>query len=176
MVNSNNINDLHPVVRNKAKAHQDNCRKRGIDIIFTSTYRDNEFQASLYEKGRTKPGGIVTNMKVTAAHGKRLAYDVVPVINGEAIWDRDDLWKIVGQEGKRLGMSWGGDWRSLIDKSHFELTDGLSSSQIISGILPEWYGFKELKDYVEYRTGFHRATIDFFRAYKYEEGIFTKLS
>ena len=176
MINSRSINDLHLVVANKCLAHIANCKKRGVDVIVTSTLRDDEYQGVLYAQGRTTKGAIVTNQSVTGAHGLGLAYDVVPVINGVAIWADNNLWSIIGEEGKKLGMAWGGDWASFVDKPHFELTDGLEFSQLRSGLRPAWYGVTSLKEYFQIRTGFENQTIQFLDAYKFAEPLFTKLS
>jgi len=139
MINSREIKDLHPVVRKKCEEHIAACKSKGVSIIVTSTLRDDEYQASLYDQGRTKPGSIVTNLSVTGAHGLGLAYDVVPVVKGIAIWNDNKLWSIIGEEGKKLGLVWGGSWKSFVDKPHFELTDGLSSKQLRSGMRPTWF-------------------------------------
>lgn len=139
MINSRDINHLHPVVRLMCEEHIRLCAKEGINIILTSTLRDDEYQATLYAKGRTSGGGIVTNTSVTGAHGLGLAYDVVPVVNGVAIWDDHRMWDIVGRVGKSLGFVWGGDWKSFIDKPHFEMTTNLSFSDLRRGRRPFWF-------------------------------------
>ena len=80
MINSRKISDLHPVMQAKCNAHIRNCLERGVTIIPTSTLRDDEYQATLYAQGRTRQGSIVTNVKVTGAHGLGLAYVVVPIV------------------------------------------------------------------------------------------------
>lgn len=139
MINSRKIEDLHPIVSAKARLHIDKCLDRGVSIILTSTLRDDEYQATLYAKGRTAPGSIVTNMEVTGAHGLGLAYDVVPIVDGVAIWDNDEFWKIIGEEGKKLGLVWGGDWKSFVDKPHFEMTEGLKFKDLRAGKRPRWF-------------------------------------
>lgn len=139
MINSRNIDDLHPVVARKCRRHIELCAEKGVTVLVTSTLRDDEYQATLYAKGRTEPGGIVTNMSVTGAHGIGVAYDVVPIVNKKAVWDDHRLWKIIGDVGKSLGLAWGGDWKKLVDKPHFELLEGLSFNDIRSGKRPFWY-------------------------------------
>ena len=124
MINSRSIDDLHEVVKRKCKLHIENCAKRGVHVILTSTLRDDEYQAILYAKGRTSSGSIVTNLNVTGAHGLGLAYDVVPVVDGKAIWNDNKMWAIIGEEGKKLGFVWGGDWKKLVDKPHFGIVTG----------------------------------------------------
>jgi len=152
MINSRDIKDLHPFIAEKCKAHIEACQKKGVTIIVTLTLRDDEYQASLYAKGRTEKGNIVTNLNVTGAHGLGLAYDVVPVVKGKAIWNDNRLWAIIGEKGKKLGLNWGGSWKSFVDKPHFELTDGLSAKQLRDGLRPKWYSgvddFDDIKSLV----------------------------
>lgn len=144
MINSRKLEDLHPVVQEICNKHIAACKAKGLTIQVTNTLRDAEYQAYLYSLGRTKPGSIVTNMQLIGPHAFGLAYDIVPVINGKAVWDRYDLWKIAGEEGKKLGLTWGGDWKSIVDKPHFEYTGGLTSSQLRAGKRPSWWEVKQL--------------------------------
>ena len=42
MINSRDLNDLLPVVKDKVDAFLQSCKDSGIDLIVTSTYRDIE--------------------------------------------------------------------------------------------------------------------------------------
>ena len=61
MINSRKIEDLLPVVRERVEKMIADCEAEGIELLVTSTYRDNFSQAALYAQGRTAPGRIVTN-------------------------------------------------------------------------------------------------------------------
>ena len=144
MINSRKIEDLHPILQVVFLELRSKCYDRGIKIILTSTLRDDEYQAELYAQGRTKPGSVVTNMNVTGAHGLGLAFDVVPVTAGlgnqeVAVWNNNAWWDIIGREGKKLGLVWGGDWKSFVDKPHFEYTDGLTFKDLRAGKRPVWF-------------------------------------
>lgn len=142
MINSCKIEDLHPVVQELCRKHIAACAARGVTIQVTNTLRDAEYQAYLYSLGRTKPGNIVTNMKLVGPHAFGLAYDVVPVVDGKAQWNDNRLWAITGEEGKKLGLTWGGDWKSIIDKPHFEYTVGLTAADLRAGKRPSWWDCK----------------------------------
>lgn len=144
MINSRKIEDLHPVVQELCNKHIASCKARGVTMHVTNTLRDAEYQAYLYSLGRTRPGSIVTNAQLIGPHGFGLAYDVVPVVNGQAVWDNDKLWAITGEEGKKLGLTWGGDWKSIVDKPHFEYTGGLTAAQLRAGQRPSWWEVKQL--------------------------------
>lgn len=139
MINSRKIEDLHTKLQELCKKHIEACRKRGVEIQVTNTLRDAEYQAYLYSLGRTKPGSIVTNMQQIGPHGFGLAYDIVPILNGKAVWGNNYLWAVAGEEGKNLGLTWGGDWKSIVDKPHFEYTCGLTAAQLRAGQRPPWW-------------------------------------
>ena len=142
MINSRNLIDLHPVVREKAQAFIEQARLQGIDLLVTSTYRDNESQAALYAQGRTKPGAIVTNAKPGQSwHKWRCAFDVVPLRNGKPVWGTSgpdgDLWRKIGELGESVGLEWAGRWTGkLREMAHFQYTGGLTLAQLQSGKVP----------------------------------------
>lgn len=149
MINSRKIEDLHPVVQDLCDKHISACKARGVIIQVTNTLRDAEYQEYLYAQGRTRAGDIVTKMQQIGPHGFGLAYDVVPVISGKAQWNNDKLWAIIGEEGKKLGLTWGGDWKSIVDKPHFEYTGGLKAADLRAGKHPSWWEVAKKLDWKE---------------------------
>ena len=88
MINSRDVHDLLPRVQAKCTAFIAACKAEGVDVLITSTYRDNESQNALYAQGRTAPGKIITNAAAGKSfHNYRVAFDFVPLVNGKAIWD-----------------------------------------------------------------------------------------
>lgn len=129
MINSRDISELLPEVRKKAQQLIDKCKLSGVDIIITSTYRDYESQNKLFAKGRTEKGKIVTKARGGYSyHNFRVAFDVVPIEHGKAIWDDMELWNIVGRIGQTLGLEWGGTWK-FKDRPHFQYTKGKTLQQ-----------------------------------------------
>jgi len=121
MINSRNLNDLEPDVAKLAQALVDKCKTVGIDLLITSTYRDNESQDALYAQGRTKPGNKVTNAKAgQSSHNYRVAFDVVPIVNGKAIWNDYATWRKIGSIGEQLGLDWAGRWTFFVEYAHFQ--------------------------------------------------------
>lgn len=134
MITSRDPRELLEPVRSLALALKEKCADIGITIIFTSTYRDVESQNALYAQGRTTSGNIVTKVKGgDSFHNWRVAFDVVPVVGGKAIWDDNKLWAKIGKIGTEMGLDWGGSWKSFVDKPHFQYTGGLSISDFKSG-------------------------------------------
>lgn len=134
MINSRDIKELHPIVAAKAKQFLERAKAQGIDLIITSTYRDMESQAELYAKGRTSPGKKVTNAKPGQSyHNWRLAFDVVPIENGKAIWNDTALWARIGIIGESCGLEWAGRWKTFKETAHFQYTNGLKLADLQRG-------------------------------------------
>lgn len=141
MINSRRLEDLHPVVHEKARLMIERCQKVGIDILVTSTYRDHESQNALYAQGRTAPGPKVTNARGGQSfHNWRVAFDVVPLRNGKPVWGTTGedlaLWHQVGRMGESCGLEWAGRWKSFPEFPHFQWTNGLSLADFQQGKKP----------------------------------------
>jgi peptidoglycan L-alanyl-D-glutamate endopeptidase CwlK len=134
MINSRNINDLHPYVKYLAEQLISKASEQGLKVLVTSTLRDDEYQGTLYAQGRSKPGQVVTMLKYPGAHGKGLAFDVCQNIKGRE-WE-DTFFEKVGRIGVSLGLEWGGNWKNFVDRPHFQFTQGLTNEQIRAGMLP----------------------------------------
>lgn len=138
MINSRSLDDLLPIVKEKALEHIRLCNAAGVDILITSTYRDAESQDALYAQGRTTPGKKVTNAKAGFSwHNWKCAYDVVPLRNGKPVWGTTgidlELWRVVGKCGKEAGLEWAGDWKTFKEFPHFQYTGGLTLADLRSG-------------------------------------------
>lgn len=135
MINSRKLEDLLPPVRERVERMIAACKAEGIDLLVTSTYRDNASQEALYAQGRTAPGRIVTNARAGQSyHNHRCAVDVVPIRNGKAIWDaKDPVWQRIGALGKAAGLEWAGDWKRFKEFPHFQYTGGLTLAQLQKG-------------------------------------------
>jgi peptidoglycan L-alanyl-D-glutamate endopeptidase CwlK len=101
----------------------------GHPIVITDGVRTTAQQQALYAQGRTKPGKKVTNVDgVTKksnhqpkADGFGYAIDCAFLVNGKPSWDEAHPWRLYGEAAKSLGLIWGGDWKSLVDRPHIEL-------------------------------------------------------
>ena len=135
MINSRSLDDLLPQVKSRVEAFIAACKAEGIDLLVTSTYRDNESQNALYAQGRTTPGKIVTNAKAGQSfHNFRCAVDVVPLVAGKPRWDvKDEVWQKIGKLGKAAGLEWAGDWKRFREYPHFQYTGGFALAQLQQG-------------------------------------------
>lgn len=56
-----------------------------------------------------------------------LAFDVAPVRNGKCVWDvTDPVWPFIGKCCKKLGLDWGGSWKSFKDYPHIQMTKSMA--------------------------------------------------
>ena len=83
---------LHPWLNYKLGLLLKECAKNGIYLIITEGFRTKAYQDSLYAKGRTKPGKIVTNAPGSAyssQHQWGIAFDIA--INDSKLLYNDKL-------------------------------------------------------------------------------------
>lgn len=128
-----NLEGQHPdLVRLMKEAIKDSP----VDFTITDGGRTVAMQQALYAKGRTAPGGIVTNadgVKNKSNHQAKAdgfyhAVDLYPYVNGAIDFnDKANRLKTIADHikatAKRLGIriNWGGDFKSILDRPHFEL-------------------------------------------------------
>ena len=135
MIASRQISDLHPVVQNLCKAFISLCKHEGIDVIITSTYRDNDSQNALYAQGRSKPGNIVTNAKAGESfHNYRVAFDFAPVVHGKIPWSDENLFHRCGILAENVGLQWSGRWTGRMrEMAHCQYDGGLTLKDFQNG-------------------------------------------
>ncbi len=122
MINSRRIEDLHVLLQPLAKQFIKDCLANGITVFITQTYRDIEYQNYLYASGRTREGSIITKaIGGSSFHNYKLAFDIA-IRKGDKIdWNDIAAFKKCGEIGKKLGLTWGGDFKSIKDYPHFQL-------------------------------------------------------
>ena len=189
MLCSRDISRLRADVAANCRLFVEECKKQGLPVLVTETVRDLEYQASLYAKGRTAPGSIVTNQKTPSFHSDKagLAFDICKNVKGH---EYDDLafFNRCGEIGKKIGFSWGGDWLSLQDKPHFQWDNHgtYTAAMVRAGKLPPSMPvYKEVqkamtkdeaKRVLKTKAGLSDSTIAFLDAYRYGDDLIIKLA
>ena len=129
-----NISQLHPKLQPKIQVLIAECKKQGLIIGIGECLRTVEEQNALYAKGRTAPGSIVTNAKgstYSSMHQWGVAVDFYRNDGKGAFNDSDGFFTKVGKIGQSIGLEWGGAWKSIKDKPHFQLADwGSTTSKL----------------------------------------------
>ena len=119
---SSRVEDLEPITREMCLAFLDDVKDSGHNIRVTHTLRTMDEQAHLYAKGRTLGGSIVTNAKPgDSPHNWGCAFDIC--FAGLEPFSDQHPWQGVGAIGKSCGLVWGGDFKSIVDRPHFERPD-----------------------------------------------------
>lgn len=121
-----NVSRLHPRLKRLQKKLIAQCAARGLPIRITQEVRTAEEQDALYALGRTAGGSIVTNARgssYSSHHQWGTAFDFCRDDGKPPYEDGDRFFEKVGAMGKALGLEWGGDWKSIVDKPHFQLPD-----------------------------------------------------
>lgn len=117
-LNASVLDGLRPEAAALARLLIEKARVNDIDLRLVSGYRSKEQQEELYARGRTEPGVVVTNARVSV-HNTGLAFDVGVFTDGHFGGD-DQGYRVVGALGKQVGLLWGGDWKVARDLPHFE--------------------------------------------------------
>lgn len=138
------LKGLHPDVALRAERLLRDAYNRGIRLRITFGLRTYAEQEALHAQGRLslaqvnelrRKAGLyllksqaensqVTNARPgTSWHNFGLAFDVVEIKDGKALWE-NPRWPLIGSMGKAQGLKWGGDWTKFKDLPHFEYNPG----------------------------------------------------
>lgn len=118
---------LHPAFRARLVELHAACLRRGSLMVATSGGRTYDEQEALYAKGRTAPGEIVTRARPgRSAHNFLAAADLVTDADANLATGlqpdySDPAYVVMGEEAARLGLEWGGTWKSIHDTPHVQL-------------------------------------------------------
>jgi peptidoglycan L-alanyl-D-glutamate endopeptidase CwlK len=133
---SNSLSDCHPELAKKAELLIEKCKRAGIYVCITCTYRDSDAQDWLMSHGRTLPGALRTVLKGGESKHSNvdengnpcsLAFDFYPTILGKASLVSKSQAKYVGIVAEALGLKWGGRNTNTavatMDIFHIEMED-----------------------------------------------------
>jgi peptidoglycan L-alanyl-D-glutamate endopeptidase CwlK len=125
-----NIATLLPDARPQAREFLKQTRAAGINAKIIGGTRTFAEQDALFALGRTKPGKIVTNARGGFSnHNFGVAWDI-GIFKGTQFLGDSPQYDEAGQIGKTLGLEWGGDFNSIIDKPHFQCRTGKTLAQL----------------------------------------------
>lgn len=126
------IEDLQPYLQYKYKQLEAECEKEGIKLYRIETKRTQERQTELHKQDPK------ANPPLVGPHGAGCAFDAAPLQpNGTINWKDFALFKKMGAIGKKLGLEWGGDYKS-VDCPHFQWVGGLTDTELRAGKLPKF--------------------------------------
>ena len=178
---SRDITMCHPQLQELANKLIAECKKQGLIVKLGECFRSVSEQDALYAQGRTKPGNIVTYAKGTSyssMHQWGVAFDVIRNDGKGAYYDNDGWFSKVGKVGKALGLEWGGDWTSPVDKPHFQLKQWGSTPNKLKQLYGNIENFKktwEVDDMTEERVKEIATQIANDMIYKYSDKVYNKV-
>lgn len=117
------VSELLPNAQTACKLFMAECKKQGLNVLITETYRSQARQDYLYAQGRTRPGNKVTWTK-NSRHTSRRAWDICKNVKGKEYSDTE-FFRKCGKIAQNLGITWGGTWSSP-DMPHFEISTSWS--------------------------------------------------
>lgn len=133
------IDTLHPLIRQEVRQLVEKVNSQiltsSVKMVVTQGLRTFDEQHKLYLQ-RPK----VTNADAgQSIHNYGLAFDFCLIDGGKTIWDvakdfdgdKQPDWMEVVKVFKAAGYTWGGDFRSIVDKPHFEKTFGHTWQQLL---------------------------------------------
>lgn len=179
---SRDISMCHPELQEKAKKLVEECKKQGLIVKIGECFRSVAEQNELYAQGRTKPGNVVTNAKgssFSSMHQWGVAFDVIRNDGKGAYNDSDRWFSKVGKVGKKLGLEWGGDWTSPVDKPHFQLKNWGSTTVKLKKLYGNVENFKktwEVEDMTEEQVKKIATKVANDMIYEYRDKVYVSIN
>lgn len=118
---------LHPELEKRVEKLLNRARKEGLDVYLFEGFRSNAQQAQLIQSGR----GVTQAKPGRSFHNYGLAVDIVFYDSkGHPSWAENHNWSKLGELGKEVGIEWGGNWKKIKDRPHFQYPPKASISNI----------------------------------------------
>lgn len=96
-------------------------KKRGFQPKVFYGWRSVKVQLELVKKGRSKVKFSFHNAQTKDGKPNSYAADI---IDSRWAWspaaEKNGFWKALGKEAKKVGLHWGGDWKSFKDWAHIQ--------------------------------------------------------
>lgn len=137
---------LEPVTRKIVQSIIEQAKLNGLELMVFETYRSQDRQALLYERGATK-------LQKVGVHHYGLACDIVRSINGEPSWKGD--FSLLGQLAWHNKVIWGGNWgtpaikHTFIDDDHIQRCTIGRQAALFSG---QWYPDEKYDPYQDLKN------------------------
>jgi peptidoglycan L-alanyl-D-glutamate endopeptidase CwlK len=140
------VKQLHPLLQYKIEKFLKKAKKEKFKVGISECYRTVKEQNDKYEQGRSKPGSIITNAKgstYSSQHQWGVAFDIYRD-DGKGTYNEAGNWfRKVAKIAKSVGLGWGGDWTSILDKPHFYLKDWGSTTTKLKQQYGSFENFKK---------------------------------
>lgn len=116
------LQSMHQNLRPKIQALLVALEKRGFQPKVFYGWRSVAVQLELYRKGNSKVKFSFHNAQKQGGTPNSYAADIVDSRYGWSEQAKSSgFWKALGEEAKKQGLYWGGDWSSFHDWAHVQL-------------------------------------------------------
>jgi peptidoglycan LD-endopeptidase CwlK len=119
------VNHLHPDLLKIYRTWLMECHAAGLAVKVIATWRSPDEQNIAFKTGKSRAKAGQSPHNCTGKDGKPAAkaFDFA-VFDEHARYvtdGSDPRYLMAGEIGKKLGLVWGGDFKSIFDPSHLEL-------------------------------------------------------
>jgi peptidoglycan L-alanyl-D-glutamate endopeptidase CwlK len=125
------LQSMHPNLSPKVQAVLAALKQRGFQPKVFYGWRSVAVQLELYKQGNSKVKFSFHNAQKPDGTPNAYAADIVDSRYG---WSKQaetsGFWKALGEEAKKQGLHWGGDWSSFRDWAHVQLVPNSQLAQI----------------------------------------------
>lgn len=125
---------VDPIIKEFTHRLMWRMRKKGFPTYAHTALRTNELQEMLFLEGHSK-------IRKNGPHNRGAAVDIV---HSDFHWEaHDDFFRYMGNTGKdialqyNLPVEWGGDFKSIYDPAHWQLTEWKSKPPVYNSGLPQ---------------------------------------
>jgi len=119
---------LHPKLTSRVEKLLLEARDHGLNVFIFEGHRSIKKQNYLFQNG----SGVTRARGGDSFHNYGLAADIVFYDQkGNPSWAEHHDWKKLGKIGKKWGLTWGGDFKKINDRTHFEYHPGLKLRDVM---------------------------------------------
>lgn len=125
------LQSMHVTLRPKVQAVLNGLTQRGFQPKIFYGWRSVAVQLQLYNEGNSKVKFSFHNAQRPDGTPNAYAADIVDSRYGwNAQAESSGFWKALGEEAKKHGLYWGGDWSSFRDWAHVQLVPNGQLAQV----------------------------------------------
>ncbi|MDQ3748003.1 MAG: M15 family metallopeptidase [Acidobacteriota bacterium] len=120
-LNGQRLARVHPTLAKRSNELIALAKAEGFELLIVQGLRTFAEQDAIYAQGRSRKGKIVTNARGGQSnHCYGASVDFLFITDGIPDWT-EELYRNLGDWTTKVGLDWGGRWRTYIDLPHCEL-------------------------------------------------------
>lgn len=133
-INKKQLAELHPAMHPKVAAVLKDLAGHGWLPYIADAWRSPDEQLRKFKVGHSKVRWGFHNATAPDGTPEALAADIVDARWG---WDSPEkFWEQLGSSVKAHGMTWGGSWKTFVDKAHVQFYPNSELKAVKAGKRP----------------------------------------